>query len=1107
MHFPFRRVSSLSLRAKQLRFESLERRDLLSVTRLVAWNAENHPNDGAQDSDFQTILEAIGNETVAGNTKRLDVLALQETDPVGPGGDSIGRIEGILDALYPGTDYASVVTTVDGGGDHTGFVYDTSTVALLESVELAPPTHLFTHHVLRGKFRPDGTLGESDFYVYTIHLKSGTTGSDVTQRGVEAQLLRDDADLLGEGANVLMVGDFNMKSSSESAYANLTASGAGQVQDVVAAPGAWFNSPAFKSLHTQDPAGPMDDRFDLQLASGELFDGVGLDYVDGSYHVFGNDGTHTFDDAITTGTGAIPTVLTALSNASDHLPIVADYEVIPSTPFVRISETGGQTEAIEGGAFDTYSVVLDTVPTDDVTVTITPNSQVDLGAGAGVATQLLFTPANALTSQNVIVTADDDLLDEGNHSGLITHSSSSADLDYNSLIVADVNVALLDDDDPTIVINEIDSDTAGIDALEFVELYDGGVGNVSLDGKTLVFFTGSSDTAYETFDLTGFSTDANGFFVVGNAGVASADITFGSNTLQNGADAVALYEGSFSNGGSVTTTDLLDAIVYDTGQADDAGLLVLLEAAQPQVNENGNGNKDLESLSRVPDQGTPRETVTYLAQTPTPDALNAPPSPGVLFAQSGTRVDVEEAGTADSYQLSLDTFPTHDVMITVDPDPQVNLGAGTGVAIVLTFTAANAIVPQTINVTAVDDLDLEGDHTAPITHTAASTDTAYNGIAISDVVANVVDNEVMLPPSVVISEIMYNPATSEGGAALPEWIEVVNTGSQTVDLEGWLFDDEDGSNWEAIPAGTILDPGQVAVFFDSGFTTEATFRAEWLMPTNAVVEGISWAALANSPSVSNEILQLLNNVGTQMDLVNFDDTSPWPTDPGGPSIYLLDPATDNNVGGNWDRSTVGVDKAIAASGPTFSTSDVGSPGYLPVSADFNFDGQVSGIDFLAWQLGFGTASPAALKPDGDADSDLDVDGADLSIWESDYGTVSVPLVAAVQSPAEEPDPLATSVGETIAYSGNNVILSRPTLATDEEAAPVTEQAFAPVLSAEIVDEALDADAVATKSSPDSDGNSALLANDTTGEDATDEALADWDALTTAGGRGNVVGGV
>ena len=79
---------------------------------------------------------------------------------------------------------------------------------------------------------------------------------------------------------------------------------------------------------------------------------------------------------------------------------------------------------------------------------------------------------------------------------------------------------------PTIVINEVDADTPGTDVLEFVELYDGGVGNTSLDGKVLVFFNGSNDLSYNSFDLTGYSTDANGYFVLGNADVENVSIVF-----------------------------------------------------------------------------------------------------------------------------------------------------------------------------------------------------------------------------------------------------------------------------------------------------------------------------------------------------------------------------------------------------------------------------------------------------------------------------------------------------------------------------------------------------------------------------------------------------
>ena len=181
--------------------------------------------------------------------------------------------------------------------------------------------------------------------------------------------------------------------------------------------------------------------------------------------------------------------------------------------------------------------------------------------------------------------------------------------------------------DAEVIINEVDSDTDGTDALEFVELYDGGVGSTSLDGLTVVFYNGSNDTSYAAYDLDGFSTDAEGYFLLGNADVVPAPaIVFAGNFLQNGADAVALYQddaANFPNGTAVTITNLLDAIVYDTSDADDLELLVLLNAGQPQVNEGDAGNSAADSSQRCANgSGGRLNTSTYDQFAPTPGAEN-----------------------------------------------------------------------------------------------------------------------------------------------------------------------------------------------------------------------------------------------------------------------------------------------------------------------------------------------------------------------------------------------------------------------------------------------------------------------------------------------------
>ncbi len=974
-----------------MKFELLEDRRMLSVLRVATWNTENRPNVAADDADFRTVLQAIGNESVAGNSARIGLLAVQETDIPGTGDNSIGRIESILEGIYPGSDYGVTVTSIDGGGDATGFVFDTSMLTLLDSVEIS---NGMTHNTMRAEFRPTGTTGVSDFFMYTTHLKAGTAGSDASTRASEASLLRSNADALGEGTSIIMAGDFNVKRSTEGAYTEFLSAGSGQLQDPISSPGDWNDNSVFRSVHTQDPSGGagMDDRFDFQLLTGEFFDGAGIDYIAGSYHAFGNNGTHALNGAITTGTGASPGVLSALAAASDHLPVVADYEILELAEGVTIQESGGDTLVAEGGLIDTYSITLNSLPTANVTITVAPDSQLDIGAGAGNSIDLVFTPANALTAQTVVVSAVNDGVLEGTHTALISHSATSSDGRFDGITIASVDVTVIDDDLPSLVINEIDVDTAGIDSMEFVELYDGGIGGLPLDGLTVVFYNGVSDSSYSAYGLDGYTTDANGFFVLGNS-ATNPDLTFNDNSLQNGADAVAIYlasESDFPNGSAVRVNGLLDAIVYDTDDADDPGLLPLLLPGQPQVNEDQNNDQVNESLARIPDGGAQRETTTFVAQLPTPGRFNQPATSAVVINQSGTGTAVTEGGAADTYTLALTTLPASNVEIVVAPDDQLDVGAGPGMPVTLTFSPSNGIVPQTVSVTAVDDSLVEGAHFGVISHTATSSDPAYDEVAINNVTVSITDNEVTPTESVVISEIMYNPVSDEMSPGVGEWVEIVNVGNVGVDLGGWILDDEDSTDWGSIPMGATLGIHQVAVLFDSAFATEAEFRQAWNVPSESLVIGVTWGSLANSPSPTSEILQLIDNQGEVKDQVNYDDTAPWPSDsPQGSSIYLIDLAFDNDMGQNWNRSSVGTDQAIHPSAAPFDSGDIGSPGRVqPLLPDGDIDDNgiydCDDIDAIVAQIALATYDAAF-----DLTGDGVLDGRDITAWLAESGAANV----------------------------------------------------------------------------------------------------------------------
>ena len=175
-----------------------------------------------------------------------------------------------------------------------------------------------------------------------------------------------------------------------------------------------------------------------------------------------------------------------------------------------------------------------------------------------------------------------------------------------------------------VVINEVDADQFGTDAAEFIELY--GAPGQSLNGMVMVWFNGAAATSYKTIDLSGNVIPASGYFVVGNAGVANVNVTFTGNTLQNGADGIAIYTAAaaaWPNGTAVSATGLVDALVYGTADAAATNLITVLTPGQPQADETAATPTLNNSSSRLPDGGAAFNTSAYVAQLPTPGASNS----------------------------------------------------------------------------------------------------------------------------------------------------------------------------------------------------------------------------------------------------------------------------------------------------------------------------------------------------------------------------------------------------------------------------------------------------------------------------------------------------
>ena len=253
----------------------------------------------------------------------------------------------------------------------------------------------------------------------------------------------------------------------------------------------------------------------------------------------------------------------------------------------------------------------------------------------------------------------------------------------------------------TVVINELDADTDGTDVLEFIELKTTNP-NQSLDGYILVFYNGNGDLSYKTIDLNGFSTNADGLFLLGNAGVSpTPSITWDQNTLQNGADAVGLYQASasaFPNGTAVTNTNLVDAIVYDTDDADDTVLISTLGVSR-QVNEREEGNGTFHSIQR-------NDNGTYSVKTPTPLQSNDGSTSNTDF-----RVTISAPQTQYTEGANFDITFTSDVAVTEDIVLEFTLTLDDFTSADFTapsqVTITNGSTAATITVNTIDDTNAE----------------------------------------------------------------------------------------------------------------------------------------------------------------------------------------------------------------------------------------------------------------------------------------------------------------------------------------------------------------------------------------------------------------
>ena len=277
---------------------------------------------------------------------------------------------------------------------------------------------------------------------------------------------------------------------------------------------------------------------------------------------------------------------TVTSNDALYEGISAEDVVVSVTdpdPGVKISKTA---LTIVEGSSDTYTVVLNTQPANDVTVTIAGHASTDASLDK---TTLTFTDQDWDTTQTVTVSAasDSDTNDEDDVT--LTHTVASSDADYEGFSAADVTVSITDDDGTSVrvafgaaaysVEESDDANTPGTDyeavvtvtlsadpertvTIPIVKANQGGASDSDYTGvpASVVFNSGETSKTF-TFAATADSVDDDG---------ESVKLTFG--TLPDGVTEGTINETAISiNDDDVpSVTVSFGSATYSVDETDDA---------------------------------------------------------------------------------------------------------------------------------------------------------------------------------------------------------------------------------------------------------------------------------------------------------------------------------------------------------------------------------------------------------------------------------------------------------------------------------------------------------------------------------------------------------
>ncbi len=547
---------------------------------------------------------------------------------------------------------------------------------------------------------------------------------------------------------------------------------------------------------------------------------------------------------------------------------------------VTIKQSDGATSVTEApgeGRTDTYTLVLDTRPTGDVTITITSDRTAAVTVSPAALT---FTTSNWNTGQTVTVTGVDDKVDQSdNLSVTISHSATSSDPTYGAIDISDVTAVVMDDDVRGVTVS------ASSLGLSISEADDGDTDGLTENVGSYTVVLESEPTGAVTVVA---SVPEGAPFIA-----AASSLTFTSS--------------NWSSAQTVTVTGVDDDL--DNRGDERQGTI------RHDVSASGTDYED--------------ETAASVVVTVTDDD-----GAGVTIKESDGSTSVTEKageGRNDTYTVVLASQPTAAVTITLESDDS---GAATVSPATLTFATTNWGTAQTVTVTGVDDdVDNRNDaRTVSVSHAASSSDPTYEGIDISDVTAVVIDHSA----GATINQMNRGSGASSAGVTINESDDFTSvtekSGDGRSDTYAVVLDSEPTANVTiTVTSGTV---GAAAV--SPATLTFAT--TNWRMAQTVTVTGVDdqvdqssdrSVTISHSATSSDTTYDQINITNVTAMVVDNDTASITINESGGVSV------TEAAGEGRTDTYTVVLEsEPTAAVTITVESGDSGAATVSPATLTF-----------------------------------------------------------------------------------------------------------------------------------------------------------------------------